>query len=65
MTASASGLSKRKPVTLLCAVLLASLSACGQIGPLYLPENAPPASEPADTEPSAKENDPEDKSNRL
>jgi predicted small lipoprotein YifL len=35
------------PVRLILGViLLAGLSACGQKGPLYLPDEAPPASAP-------------------
>ena len=36
----------RLAVALHCSLLLLALAACGQRGPLYLPDEAPPAEKP-------------------
>jgi len=41
-------------ISLLCALLLACLAACGQKGPLYLPDGAESAA-PADLEEEREE----------
>lgn len=71
MTAPASGYLQRRRFKLLCLVaLFACLNACGQIGPLFLPESESPESKagstPAVMSPSSEEeHDTKDKPNGL
>ena len=50
----------RLSVALPCSVLLLALAACGQRGPLYLPDEAPPAGEPAKEQTSSDEENDEE-----
>jgi len=63
-----SALARRAPRAATLAALLALLAACGQTGPLYLPEDGPPAAAPATDEtapPLVKEDDEDDGGPRL
>jgi predicted small lipoprotein YifL len=46
---------RRLAVALACCLLLLSLAACGQRGPLYLPDDAPAPAAPAEEQPSQDE----------
>ena len=50
----------RLSVALPCSLLLLALAACGQRGPLYLPDEAPPTEEPAKEQTSSEEENDEE-----
>ena len=52
--------SLRLSLALPCGLLLLALAACGQRGPLYLPDQAPPAEEPAEEQVSPDEENDEE-----
>lgn len=50
----------RSITTLLLAVALLTLGGCGQTGPLYMPDEAPPQTRTGDTGTTAPQTDPDD-----